>query len=50
MAFLYNLNKKLRKLSSVEDQGQTDCILILTYDVQFQSLQIMVMTHTHAKD
>ena len=42
--------RDIRKLSSIQEQGQTDCILSLTCDLQFQSLQAMIVTHTHAKD
>jgi len=39
-----------RKLSSIDDRGQTDRILTLTCEFQFQSLRAMVVTHIHAKD
>ena len=38
---------KTRKLSSIKDRGQTDRILTLTCDLQFQYLRALVVTHTH---
>jgi len=45
-----NIPETTRKLSSIEDRGQTDRVLTLTYDIQFQSLRAIVVTYTRAKD
>jgi len=39
-----------RKLSSINDRGHTDRVLILTVTFGFNPLQAIVVTHTHSKD